>query len=195
MKLAWISVALLATAAAFAQQPPTAPSPTAPTTRPTSSPTSAPTTAPLSRAEQMQAAEDAENLLDRLLSAKPGTARPLEALSPEEANAEYMRRPGVEPSTPSTPLKREGDIISQRSGRLFKAADGRTEFHFESDRTTLGDPPMTIVPNQNLMRMEDANKKSGRDLRFRVTGSITRYRGENYLLIEKVDVQPDQEGL
>jgi hypothetical protein len=39
--------------------------------------------------------------------------------------------------------------------------------------------------------MEDAVRSSSRDLRFRVTGMITEYRGRNYILLEKVTVIPD----
>jgi hypothetical protein len=41
------------------------------------------------------------------------------------------------------------------------------------------------------MTMEDAVKSTNRDLRFRVTGMLTEYRGRNYLLLEKVLVPPE----
>src|SRR3954465_9446303 len=70
-------------------------------------------------------------------------------------------------------LKREGDYVNDRMGRLTKSADGQTmEFTFESDGRTMQDPPVIILPNLKLMSMEDAVNGSNRDLRFRVTGQV-----------------------
>ena len=86
-------------------------------------------------------------------------------------------------------LKREGDYVNDRMGRLTKSADGQTmEFTFESDGRTMQDPPVIILPNLKLMSMEDAVNSGNRDLRFRVTGQVTEYKGRNYILLEKVSV-------
>lgn len=53
------------------------------------------------------------------------------------------------------------------------------------------DPPVLILPNLKLMAMENAVSSANRDLRFRVTGMVTEYRGRNYVLLEKVVVVPD----
>ena len=50
---------------------------------------------------------------------------------------------------------------------------------------------MLILPNLKLMSMESAVTSADRDLRFRVTGMVTEYRGRNYVLLEKVVVVPD----
>ena len=50
---------------------------------------------------------------------------------------------------------------------------------------------MLILPNLRLMAMEDYVRASSRDLRFRVSGVVTEYRGRNYLLMEKVTVVGD----
>lgn len=162
--------------------------------------TTAPTTrsaiAPATRPTQQQAL-DAEKTLDRMLAAKPGTARPLEPVSPTEANATYRPKANdIAPVTPAVPLRSEGDVITQRVGRLQRAAESkRWEFRFDSDRTTLEDPPLALLPNQRLAQMEETVARSGRDVRFKVTGMVTAYKGENYLLVEKVELVPDQEGL
>jgi hypothetical protein len=39
--------------------------------------------------------------------------------------------------------------------------------------------------------MEDAANAINRDLRFRITGMVTEYRGRNYVLLEKAVVVPD----
>jgi hypothetical protein len=90
-------------------------------------------------------------------------------------------------------LLREGSDVVDRVGRLQKSPDGlQQDFVFESDGKTLGDPPMGILPNLKLMQMEEASNTVSRDLRFRITGTVTEYRGRNYILLEKVVVVPDK---
>jgi hypothetical protein len=96
------------------------------------------------------------------------------------------------PGAPTVNLLREGTDVIDRVGRLQKTGDGHdVEFVFESDGRALHDPPMIILPNLKLMGMEDAAKAVTRDLRFRVTGTVTEYRGRNYLLLEKAVVVQD----
>ena len=77
-------------------------------------------------------------------------------------------------------------------GRLTKSADGsQMEFTFESDGQNVQEPPMIILPNLKLMAMEDAVNGANRDLKFRITGMVTEYKGRNYILMEKVSVVPD----
>ena len=66
------------------------------------------------------------------------------------------------------------------------------EFTFESDGKTLQDPPLIILPNLKLMAMERASEAlRDRDVRFRVTGMLTEYKGRNYVLLDKVVVVPE----
>jgi hypothetical protein len=90
------------------------------------------------------------------------------------------------------PVIREGSFIVDRTGRLTKSPDGQQfEFHFESDGRAMKDPPVVIIPNLKLMAMENAVNGSNRDLKFRITGMVTEYKGRNYILLEKVVVVPD----
>jgi hypothetical protein len=97
----------------------------------------------------------------------------------------------VTPGAPTMPLLREGTFIVDRTGRLTRAADNTPEFRFDSDGRTLRDPPLVILANSKLMQMEEELRSSNRDLRFRVTGIVTEYRGRNGILLEKVVVIPD----
>ena len=79
-----------------------------------------------------------------------------------------------------------------RVGRMTKDAEGQpAELTFDSDGKALKDPPMIILQNQKLMQMENAVQGSNRDIRFRVTGMVTEYKGRNYILLDKVVVVPD----
>jgi hypothetical protein len=53
------------------------------------------------------------------------------------------------------------------------------------------DPPLVVLPNLKLMAMENAVTGSSRDLRFRISGTVTEYKGRNYILLDKVVVVPD----
>lgn len=152
-------------------------------------PATQPTTAPSTRPATVQP-YNAEKMLEGMLRAKPGTAKPLPPLAPEDDTK--VSRKDVAPNAPSVALKREGDVIASRVGRVQPGSTaGQMEFAFESDGRTLQDPPMGLLPNKELARMEQAVKKSGLNLRFRVTGIVTVYHGKNYLLVEKADLVPD----
>jgi hypothetical protein len=98
----------------------------------------------------------------------------------------------IAPAAPQLNLVREGTYIPDRTGRLTHSADGQTaEFTFDADGKALKDPPMIILPNQKLKQMEDAVTGNSRDLRFRVTGVVTEYKGRNYILLERAVVIPD----
>ncbi len=81
---------------------------------------------------------------------------------------------------------REGNYVVNRLGRLTRVNNAQMEFSFEADGKTMQDPPMIILPNLNLMSMENALTTTNRDLKFRVTGVVTEYKGRNCLLIQKV---------
>jgi hypothetical protein len=98
------------------------------------------------------------------------------------------------PHAPPVNLLREGTDIIDRVGRIQKNDDGgQVQFVFDSDGRTLRDPPVIILQNLRLMGMEDAAKAANRDLRFRITGSVTEYRGRNYILLDKAVVVQDKD--
>jgi hypothetical protein len=173
MKTAWC-LALLSVLSASISLAQPATQPSAPATRPTEMP--------------------ADQLLNQMLRPAAGpTAQPLRP-SPNppalDQTTGKMVVPGV---APAINLRREGEYVRDRLGRLSKSADGnQMEFTFESDGRTMQDPPLIILPNLALTRMEDAISGNNKDLRFRITGLLTEYKGRNYILIEKVSVVPDR---
>jgi hypothetical protein len=96
------------------------------------------------------------------------------------------------PQAPTLMVLRERSQIFDRVCRLSHSPDGQHEqLTFESDGTTLEDPPLLVLPNLKLAALEAAS--SDRDARFRVTGTITEYRGRNYILLQKVLVMADSD--
>lgn len=122
-------------------------------------------------------------MLDRLLNPdSAGGPPPLQPIRPRNA-----------PDLASGAVLREGTYLLDRTGRLTRTPDGQSWlFAFESDGRSLQEPPIQLLPNLKLMAIEDAARAAGRDLRYRVTGMVTEYRGKNYLLLEKVIVLQDE---
>jgi hypothetical protein len=136
--------------------------------------------------------KSADEMLGNMLRPGPGgQAKPLTPLPPPPS--EVAKTPAsVHPNASNVPTLREGTLILDRPGRMIRSADGsQAEFVFEADGKTMRDPPMVILPNIQLMAMENAVTGANRDLRFRVSGTVTEYKGRNYLLLMKVLVVPD----
>ena len=155
------------------------------TTRPAGS--SAATTRP--------AGKSAEEMLNQLLR-PTGEPKPAPGAATVETGAvdATSGTAAVAPGAPAVTVMREGTDIVNRVGRITRSADGQQwEFTFESDGRTMLDPPVIILPNLNLMKMESTVSGMSRDMRFRVTGEVTEYRGRNYILLRKFMVVSDAE--
>ncbi|HEX8341941.1 MAG TPA: hypothetical protein VF624_13625, partial [Tepidisphaeraceae bacterium] len=136
-------------------------------------------------AQSTQPASPQQMLGDML---KP-TGEPIRPLQPiaEAAPTGSTAAGAVAPGGMATPTLREGSYLVDRVGRLTKLGEGYV-FTLEADGRAMQDPPLVILPNLKLMLMENQVKDTSRDLRFRVTGMVTEYRGKNFVLLEKVVV-------
>jgi hypothetical protein len=131
-------------------------------------------------------------LLDSLLKPPSAAGQPLQRIQEGPVPDATSGKNAVAPAAPQINLIREGSYIVDRTARLTKSADGQSaELTFDSDGKALKDPPMVILPNLKLMEMEAAVLGNARDLRFKVTGQVTEYKGRNHVLLEKVVVVPE----
>ncbi len=90
---------------------------------------------------------------------------------------------GVAPGQPLPTLRREGEFIVNRRGRVVRSPDGaHVLFQFEADSATAQEPPMVLQPCRNLQAMEDYVVERGDTTVFIVSGQVHVYRGANYLL-------------
>lgn len=90
---------------------------------------------------------------------------------------------GVAPGEKMPKLRREGEFIVSRRGRIIPAANGRHMlFVFEADSEATPEPPMILAPCQMLQNMEDIVRERGDKVIFILSGQILVYRGANYLL-------------
>jgi hypothetical protein len=136
--------------------------------------------------------ERVDREMQRLLRAGgPPPGRPLQPVR-DEPTVDKTSGPGaVAPGAPTTSVMREGSLIVDRMGRITRTADGQhLEFTFESDGKSMRDAPVLLLPNLKLMAVEDELSRTSRDLRFRITGIVTEYRGRDYVLLEKVVIDP-----
>jgi hypothetical protein len=135
----------------------------------------------------------ADQMLNQMLRPSGNGARPLQpVLNPPDID-KTTGVAAIAPAATTQQLRREGDWIRDKIGRLTKGSDGQSwEFNFESDGRAMQDPPVVILPNLKLMQMENAVSGSNRDLKFRITGMVTEYKGRNYILLEKAMVESDQ---
>ncbi len=144
----------------------------------------------LAYAQTTQPVQPAKDVLDNML--KPTGQNAARPLQPSTGGPQVDATTGaaaIAPGAPQLNVMREGSYIVDRVGRLTKGPDSTgSEFAFEADGQAMKDPPVVILPNLKLMLMEDQIKETRRDLKFRVTGMVTEYRGRNYVLLEKVVV-------
>lgn len=90
---------------------------------------------------------------------------------------------GVAPGQKQPQLRREGEFIVNRRGRISQAPNGhQILFVFEADSDTAPEPPMIITACQMLQNMEDIIRERGDQIVFIVSGQILVYRGINHLL-------------
>ncbi|HCD34512.1 MAG TPA: hypothetical protein DER01_19035 [Phycisphaerales bacterium] len=90
---------------------------------------------------------------------------------------------GIAPGMPKPKLRREGEFVVNRQGRLLRSNDGQhMVFAYKSDSKLQPEPPMIVVPCQLLQNMEEMMLERGDQITFSITGQILSYHGTNYIL-------------
>ena len=138
--------------------------------------------------------QSAEQKMNSLLTPPPNYGAPLPTNSQTTPAMDKTTGPAAAtPVAPNVPVVREGTHKVNISGRLTHSPDGQAVFTFDSDGTTMKDPPMIILPNLKLEGMEAAVLNKAGDVHFRVSGTVTEYKGRNYILMDKAVVMADVE--
>jgi len=134
------------------------------------------------------ATKSQEDVLKELL--KDTMPKPL--ASPEQGSDEAKTPPvkAVDPKAKVPFIVREGDVVINRLGRLDKDAKGSALFVYEADSSALTEPPLILLPCQKLEQMEGWAKQKP-DAKFVITGEITVYHSQGYLLLRKVMLYRD----
>jgi hypothetical protein len=149
----------------------------------TTKPAAAPTTKP--------AGSTAEQMLNQMLAPNADGTRPISP-APGGASDATTGANSVAPGAPTVTVMREGSLIVDRTGKFIRSNDGQQwEFMFDADGRALQDPPVVVLPNLTMMAMENYATGTSRELRYRITGEVTEYRGRNYVLLRKAVVMPE----
>jgi len=85
----------------------------------------------------------------------------------------------------SAALLREGEYLGNRTGRLSRDGNWWT-IVFESDSAEAPRPPMRLLPNQLLERMIRESEAAASSISYLISGEVTMFESDNYLLLRKV---------
>ncbi len=104
---------------------------------------------------------------------------------------------GTAPGVGEADLKREGQFVVLRRGRMMRATGGASPwlFVFDADRNNLDDPPMYLMPCRMLEDMEQIVEDRGEAVPFIISGQVFVYKNANYLLPTLMKLAPDRGNL
>lgn len=103
---------------------------------------------------------------------------------------------GVAPGEPQPTLRREGEFIVNRVGRLRRSSEsGRMLFVFDADDKDSPEPPMILQACRLLETMENLVQERGGQVTFKISGQVHTYRGANYLLPTMMRLEMDQRSI
>ena len=162
--------------------------------------------APAAAAESPSADEVMQDLLDE--RQEPPTIAPTQQPGgmtvPPPPSAPPVGRAGMEldpavlgplPGEPAPTLRREGEFLVNRRGRLIRSDAGEQMFVFEADSQDAPEPPMILQPCRRLQDMEDIVQQRGESVVFIVSGQVHVYRGQNFLLPTMMTIAVDRGNL
>ncbi len=136
---------------------------------------------------------------------KPGDSKPgSKQYTPEQIiDAFEQDRPVNRPATrrhgsgrvsvspnPAKNLRRDGEYVTNVTGRISQEGEWWF-FTFKSDSTTLELAPVRLLPNQQLERIVREQKSTSEQISFVISGEMTVFSNENYLLLRKALRQLD----
>ena len=103
---------------------------------------------------------------------------------------------GTSPGQMSPLLRREGEFIIGRRGRLIRSDDSvYVMFMFEADSKQTPELPMIVQACRLRETMEDVVQERGDSVVFVLSGEIHTYRGANYLLPRVMKIAVDHGNL
>ncbi len=81
---------------------------------------------------------------------------------------------------------KDNQVILDREGRIqLNVQSGQFLFLFDSDSKFLEMPPVVLMPCRQLEQMENIAANALYPLRFRISGTVVKFQGKDYLLLEK----------
>ncbi|MEX0654918.1 MAG: hypothetical protein WD534_15590 [Phycisphaeraceae bacterium] len=101
---------------------------------------------------------------------------------------------GVAPGEPMPRLRREGEFIVNRLGRVVRPEESSDWIFQPSPESDADDnlPPMVIQPSARLEMIETFMQEREDESTFEVSGRVHSYRGVNYLLLTQARPQANE---
>ncbi len=126
---------------------------------------------------------------------RPSDGRP-PATQPQQVDPRIV---GTAPDGPPPVLRREGEFIVARTGRLVRTAGGagvgQSMFVFDADAKSAAESPVYVMPCQMLQSMETLVQERGDSVKFLISGQVFTYRGANYMLPTMMKLAVDRGNL
>lgn len=114
---------------------------------------------------------------------KPEPVNPPAVTSVGRTDTPDPRIIGIAPGQRKPKLRREGEFLINRRGRLVSSGDvNQKMFVFDGDSAAAPEPPMFLLPCRLLENMESLTKDRGDRMVFQLSGQVFVYRGANYML-------------
>ena len=130
----------------------------------------------------------------RELTKQSGVRRPVVSpVAPGRVEQRVVSGEAVPPNAILPPTQRllpDGYRIVDRPGRLARDGDYWV-FSFENRGQGAPELPIRLLPNRLLEDMERASAGGTKPMVFVISGEVTEYHNVNYVLLQKLLVQPD----
>ncbi|MGA3065795.1 MAG: hypothetical protein ABSF29_02995, partial [Tepidisphaeraceae bacterium] len=121
------------------------------------------------------------------------TSRPVPMETTSQPGSTTLHPQGYVGTSGQPVLLREGSTIVDRTGWVRSVPDNPyAQFVFDQSAGA-NIPPMFVLPNLRLMQIEDASAVTKSALRFTVSGTVTEYKGNNYILLESQPMDDSHE--
>jgi len=88
----------------------------------------------------------------------------------------------VDAASAAKPLRPDGANVINRPARAVRNGS-LYQLVFESDHPDNPEPPLTLLPNQHMSRVIAATEAENLGVVFIVSGEITQFQGENFILV------------
>ncbi len=156
--------------------------------------------APAATDKAKDSAEDVEKKLKEKLDAADKAAnegKPATPIRTEDPRTDLPKLPaptpgridqpdpriiGIAPGGSAPKLRREGEFVLSRRGRVVRTEGGQILFAFDADSDKSEEAPMFLMPCRLLQNMEEMSQEHGERTVFILSGQVFVYRGANYLL-------------
>lgn len=156
----------------------------------------APTTQPAAPSSEDVMSDLGQMVEPNPLSEPPPASTTKAAPAPPEVSASFDPGVlGVAPGQPKPKIRREGEFIVNRKGRLIRSSGGQSMFLFDADSENAAETPMPLLPCQMLQNIEDLARERGDSIAFILSGQILLYRNTNFLMPTMMKLDTDRGNL